>query len=71
MAWNFELMDSQQQLDEPRRSRRTASAQLVAPKPPCPVPRPGIAPGDLESPLSPPSESSTPSQSATFPNRTR
>ncbi|CAE6515729.1 unnamed protein product [Rhizoctonia solani] len=89
MAWNFELMDSQQQLDEPRRSRRTASAQLVvstdhthstditievpdeAPKPPCPVPRAGIAPGDLESPLSPPSESSTPSQSATFPNRTR
>ncbi|CAE6341228.1 unnamed protein product [Rhizoctonia solani] len=88
MAWNFELMDSQQPLDEPRRSRRTASAQLVVstahshstditievpdetPKPPSPQ-QPAIAPGDLESPLSPPSASSTPSQSATFPNRTR
>ncbi|CAE7073126.1 unnamed protein product [Rhizoctonia solani] len=85
MAWNFELMDSQQQPDEPRRSRRTASAQLVVstdhthstditieadePKPPSP-PQPAIAPGDLESPLSPPSASSTPSQSATF-SRTR
>ncbi|CAE6505859.1 unnamed protein product [Rhizoctonia solani] len=85
MAW-IELMDSQQQLDEPRRSRRTASAQLVVstdhthstditivadetPKPPSPTPVP--APGDLESPLSPPSASSTPSQSATFPGRTR
>ncbi|KAF8704601.1 Homeodomain, partial [Rhizoctonia solani] len=92
MAWNFELMDSQQSLvDEPRRSRRTASAQLVVstdhthstditievpdetPKPPTPTPMPTVAPGDLESPLSPPSASSTPSQSATFSNvgRTR
>ncbi|KAF8751783.1 Homeodomain [Rhizoctonia solani] len=92
MAWNFELMDSQQSLvDEPRRSRRTASAQLVVstdhthstditievpdetPKPPTPTPMPAVAPGDLESPLSPPSASSTPSQSATFSNvgRTR
>ncbi|CAE6431853.1 unnamed protein product [Rhizoctonia solani] len=90
MAWNFELMDSQQQFDEPRRSRRTASAQLVvstdhthstditievpdeAPKMPSPTgaQQPAIAPGDLESPLSPPSASSTPSQSATF-SRTR
>ncbi|KAG8733319.1 hypothetical protein FRC11_007202 [Ceratobasidium sp. 423] len=87
MAWT-ELMDSQQQLDEPRRSRRTASAQLVVstnhahstditievpdetPKPPSPTPH-LPAPGDLESPLSPPSASSTPSQSATFPSRTR
>ncbi|CAE6364375.1 unnamed protein product [Rhizoctonia solani] len=91
MAWNFELMDSQQPLvDEPRRSRRTASAQLVVstdhphstditieadgtPKPPSPTPMPAVVPGDLESPLSPPSASSTPSQSATFSNvgRTR
>ncbi|CAE6412311.1 unnamed protein product [Rhizoctonia solani] len=90
MAWNFELMDPQQQFDEPRRSRRTASAQLVvstdhthstditievpdeAPKMPSPTgaQQPAIAPGDLESPLSPPSASSTPSQSATF-SRTR
>lgn len=78
MAWNFELMDSQQHLsDEPRRSRRTASAQLVVhtdhthstditlesddPKPPSPQ---AAVLADLESPLSPPSASSTPSQSA-------
>lgn len=70
--------------DEPRRSRRTASAQLVVStdhthstditieadddKPASPT-QPAVLP-DLESPLSPPSASSTPSQSATF-GRTR
>lgn len=85
MAW-IELMESQQPHlpDEPRRSRRTASAQLVVStdhthstditieadddKPPSPT-QPAVLP-DLESPLSPPSASSTPSQSATF-GRTR
>ncbi|KAG8706697.1 hypothetical protein FRC09_002276 [Ceratobasidium sp. 395] len=89
-------MDSQN-IDAPRRSRRTASAQLVVSTdhthstditievadgddkpqhaPAEPVPQPPALPTDLDSPLSPPSAESTPSQSATFtaipPSRTR
>ncbi|KAG8739759.1 hypothetical protein FRC10_005184 [Ceratobasidium sp. 414] len=89
--------DGSQNIDAPRRSRRTASAQLVVstdhthstditievpdhdePKPHAPaepVPQPPALPTDLDSPLSPPSAESTPSQSATFaavpPARTR
>ncbi|QRV75474.1 homeobox domain protein [Ceratobasidium sp. AG-Ba] len=91
MAWSCP-MDAQN-TDAPRRSRRTASAQLVVSTDhthstditievpdedklaPPPEPTHPQLPTELESPLSPPSAESTPSQSATFsavpPPRTR